>query len=322
MMRLIAATLYISLIFLLSTGCQERERRPAEGDFSARSVANDVWEAPAQLDDYWYRGKAEITSFELSQNRYQSTHPGEVILIFVTEDFLPEQQVKDERKISPNSTKVLKTNMIREFTTGIYEYSIMTSVFTPVKVEQYPYTLKVTHGSQDWCGQSFMQINERSGEYRMQQFSYFEAEGDTVTNVPVLPLEDELFNRIRINPAGLPTGDIELLPGTTYCRLTHSPFEPVEANATLGDYTGDRFEGEQLRVYRLEFPSQRRTLEIVFEKVTPYRIVGWTESYPSMFDGKVRTTVAKAKETIVDAYWKHNRPEDRNLRTRLEVEGL
>ncbi len=321
-MKSILHFLSFSLLFLLLPACQNKGEQPASGDASARKMVSNTWKSPVQLDDYWYQGKAEITSFELSQNRYQDIHRGEAVLIFVSEDFLTDEQVKDERKLNPNSTTVLKTNMVRKFTTGIYEYSIMTSVFTPVEVQKFPHTLKVTHSSQDWCGQSFMQINKTGDQYRMQQFSYFEAEGDTVINTPAIALEDELFNRIRINPDGLPTGELQLLPSTTYCRLIHTPFEPVMAKATLKEYEGERFEGAQLSAYSVEFPSQRRTLEIVFEKAAPYRIAGWTESYPSMFDGEVRTTVARRKETILDAYWKHNAPEDRDLRAKLGIEGI
>ena len=62
-------------------------------------------------------------------------------------------------------------------------------------------------------------------------------------------------------------------------------------------------------------------LTIVFEAEAPHRIVGWIEAYPSLLDGVVRETVASRKETILDAYWKHNRREDNTLRRALQLEG-
>lgn len=305
----------------LLSGCRNQTPEQGEGNGGAVPVATHFADAPARLGDYWYQGKAEISSYELSQNRYQGVHPGEAVLIFVTEDFLVDKQVKDESDGGPGSAKVLKTNSLRQFSTGIYDYSMMTSVFTPVEEQDHPHTLKVTTSSQDWCGQTWMQVNREEDHYRMQLFSYFGSEGDQTAEVSLTPLEDELFNRIRINPESLPTGRFELLPGTMYCRLMHVPFEPAVAEAKMEEYQGERFPGEALRAYHVEYPSLRRTLTIVFEAEAPHRIAGWIEAYPSLFDGVVRETVASRKETILDAYWKHNRREDSDLRRTLQLEG-
>ncbi len=314
----------VMVIFIfaaLLSGCRNATPERGEAGGAAVSVATHFAGGPTRLSDYWYQGKAEISSYELSQNRYQEVHPGEAVLIFVTEDFLVDKQVKDESSGGPGSAKVLKTNNIRKFSTGIYEYSMMTSVFTPVEVQDHPHTLKVTTSSQDWCGQGWMQVNREEEHYRMQLFSYFESEGDREAKVSPAPLEDELFNRIRINPESLPTGRFELLPATMYCRLMHVPFEPAAAEARLEDYQGNRFQGEGLRAYRVEYPGLQRTLTIVFEAEAPHRIAGWIEAYPSLLDGVVRETVASRKETILDAYWKHNRREDNTLRRALQLEG-
>ena len=36
---------------------------------------------------YWYKGKAEITSYKLQQARYGEMYEGTAVTIFVTEDF-------------------------------------------------------------------------------------------------------------------------------------------------------------------------------------------------------------------------------------------
>lgn len=314
-------------LFLLSLfifpGCDSGGAQlPVEVGQAARSVpvVQPFEEAGGGLSDYWYQGEAEITRYELQQNRYGGIHPGEAIMIFVTEDFLTDKQVKNDFYRNPNSVPILKNNMIRKFTTGIYDYSMMTSVFTPVEAAAYPMTLKVSTSSQEWCGHTYMQVNWREDTYLMTLHSYFENEADQKKEAPHAILEDELFNRIRLNPEGLPTGELSILPGTMYLRLTHSDFTPTKADATLGDYTGSDFEGESLRAYRLSYPGLNRTVEIVFEKEAPYRIVGWTDAHPSLFDEKVRTTVARATRTIKSAYWEQNSPEDVRLREELRME--
>ena len=83
--------------------------------------------------DYWYRGLAEITSYTLQQSRYGEVHNGEAVLIFVTEDFSGQKQVKldDPEKAGKDAIKVLKMNALRKFNTGVYPYTVMTSTFSP-----------------------------------------------------------------------------------------------------------------------------------------------------------------------------------------------
>ncbi len=40
------------------------------------------------FNSYWYKGTAEITSYQLSQVRYGEVHKGTAVHIFVTENFL------------------------------------------------------------------------------------------------------------------------------------------------------------------------------------------------------------------------------------------
>lgn len=321
-MRILSCLLCLSFLWL--TACGPGEPAPRETGEAARTVATaDVFDNSAGgLSDYWYQGEAEVTRYELQQNRYGDVHAGEAVMIFVTEDFLTDKQVKNDRYQNPNSVLILKNNMIRKFPTGIYDYSMMTSVFTPVETSKNPMTLKVTTSSQEWCGHTFMQVNWEEDGYRTTLHSYFEKEADQVTKAPHAILEDELYNRIRIHPDGLPTGDLTILPSTMYVRLRHHPFEPVQAQATLHNYEGTDFTGEQLQAYRLVFPDHDRTLEIVFEKEAPYRIAGWTDRYPSMFDGQMRTTIARATKTIMTAYWQQNSREDQHLRRKLGLTGI
>lgn len=270
-----------------------------------------------KLGDYWYQGKAELSRYELKQNRYDALHPGEAVTIFVTEDFLTDKQVKNDQYTSQNSTPILKLNMVKRFTTGLYDYSMMTSVFTPTKLKKIPQTLKVSFSSQDWCGHAYMQLNYGDGAYKSTLHSYFEGEADKVTDFDYALLEDEIMSRIRMNPEMLPLGKMQLLPSAATLRLLHLPAQAVEVSASMDAYTGTDIEGENLKAYTITFPGLKRTLEIVFQSEEPYIIEGWTDAYPSMFDKKVRKTVAQRKETIMSPYWQKNSPEDAEMRAKL-----
>ena len=287
-----------------------------------QATANNFTTPTAKLDEYWYQGKAEITRYELMQNRYRDVHPGEAVMIFVTEDFLTDKQIKNDNYTNPNSIPILKNNMVRKFPTGIYDYSMMTSVFTPVNTQKNPATLKVTNSSQEWCGQTYMQINKNDEGYKMTLHSYFENEADQLETIQDAILEDELFNRIRINPGSLPIGKVKLVPSTTVLRLRHLPFQALDAVAELKDYSNNDFNGDELRVYQIEYPSLKRNLEIVFESKAPYKIMGWKDTYPSAFDRQPRTTIAKATKTIISKYWSENALADMPKRKDLGLEGI
>ncbi len=130
---------------------------------------------PEQFRDYWYNHGAEISRFSLQQMRYGEIHQGDAVLIFVTEEMNPALQVKADNP-GPENVPILKLNAVRKFFTGIYPYSIMTSVFTPVDVVKYPLPFKVTASSQEWCGHVYTQLNLSNAEYRVRVHSYFEKE--------------------------------------------------------------------------------------------------------------------------------------------------
>ncbi len=269
---------------------------------------------PAEFADQWYQGKAEITSYQLQQARYGDIHPGEAVLIFVTEDFSREKQVKlDNPAESPDdAVKIMKLNAMRSFRTGIYEYNLMRSVFTPVENTTYPNSMKVTGSFQDWCGQSWMQYNLDGNRYHVRQFSYFESEGDRDFHVDNAMLEDEIWTLIRTAPHTLPVGEISMIPGIFFTRLRHRDGKPEKAMAQLqrvgGAYT-----------YSIAYPEFGRTLSIHFEDRFPYEISGWEEVTRSGFGEKttVLTTRATVQKRIMSDYWKRNNPSDRALRAEL-----
>ena len=267
-----------------------------------------------QFGRYWYQGKAELTRYELNQARYGEMHKGEAMLIFVTEPFLPERQVKLERGDPSKGVTVLKLNSVRKFFTGIYPYSLMTSTFTPVSLAaKGNRTLKVASSSQEWCGQTFTQLNLRGGRYEGALRSYFEDEGDRAFGFEAAWLEDELWTRIRLAPETLPVGRVEVVPGLQYARLWHKDVRPEKAEATL------RSDGRE-KVYTLDYSAIPRKLAIRFEAAFPYRIVSWEETQPGGFDGSpLLTTKAVATRSLMLDYWKRHDNADAHFRKELGV---
>lgn len=294
----------ILLLLILGISCSQnipdgaKESEPFASDFKS----------------YWYDNKAEINHYRLSQARYGELRDSSVaILLFVTEDFLTDKQVKSDN--AGKGTSVLKMNFIRRFVTGIYDYSMMASVFTPVNRVEFPNTLKVTTSSQDWCGHTFMQMNFKNNQYRVASFSYFESEGDENFDLDRTFLEDELWTLIRIAPDKLPKGKIKMIPGTMQSRLRHKKLSVESAEANTQNAS------DNLKVYTIYYSESERTLKIFFENKFPYKITGWEETYKDGFGDKAKmlTTKAELIQTALTDYWKKNENTDITWRDSLKL---
>lgn len=304
-------------VFVLLSACGEVQQPTMEASVSATAPAEQIVSPfSGKLPNYWYQGKAEISVYDLEQARYGQMREGVATMIQVSEDFLTDKQVKNDNYSNPNSTSIIKTNLIKRFTTGVYDYSIMSSVFTPTDLSKFPHTLKVSMSAQDWCGQTFAQLNYRSSnDFAMQWRSYFEREADQNEALAADWIEDELFNRLRIDPRGVPTGNQMILPAMDYLALVHKPVQAVKAICTQGPYAGADFSGKDLEQYQIEYPTLDRVLTVVYEAAAPYEIAGWTETRPSR--GRELTTKATLRKRVLEPYWGQNSNEYAGARKEL-----
>lgn len=260
---------------------------------------------------YWYNGEAEISAFDLKQYRYGESREGEAVLIFVTEDLSKKKQVKldNPQDAGRDAVKVLKLNMTKSFTTGIYPYSMMLSVFSPVY--QATSALKLTASSQEWCGQSFTQMNLNGNSYKGKLFSYFEEENDDTFTVDAIA-EDHLWNLIRLGPEQLPLGEHELIPGLLEQRFSH--ITPAAQNALLRiNRLDNRY--DELEV---DYISYNRTLKIHFEREFPYQIVAF-EEIRVLENGTEEVSRGERKSVRQIDYWNKNKSEDTRLRKELQL---
>ena len=272
-----------------------------------------------EFRNYWYASKAEISSYDLQQAQYGKLHKGEAVMVFVTEDFRLDKQVKLESNDREKATTVLKLNFIKKFVTGIYDYAMFTSVFTPVQTNIYPASLKVTNTNQEWCGQSFMQLNYHQNGYQVLGKSYFEAEESDECHLDYAMLEDEIWSKIRLFSSDeLPKGNVMMIPSMTSLRLRHQKVQAEMTKIDIEPYKGDStFRGKNLMDYRIRFTESKRDLRIIFERDFPRQIVGWEEIYEAK--NKILTSRAVLKATIQNAYWEKNAPADTVYRKLLKL---
>lgn len=290
--------------------------------YGCKQQTSEIITEAESFTQKWYTGKAEISSYSLHQARYGEMRDGEATLIFVSEDFSTDKLVKpDDPDATNDKVKILKMNMTKNFITGIYPYSMMLSVFKPITADANKRALKVNCSSQEWCGQTFSQLQLNGNKYNWQLHSYFEKEGEEEKSLNAALLEDELWNHIRINPLTLPVGRLKMIAGLVWQRLSHTSMQ--QQDAILNVHFKETVGGidSTIKTLTIQYPAFNRTLKIDFENIFPFKILGWSETYPDGFGNNKRllTTTATLKKTIWLDYWKHNANKDTIYRDSLRL---
>jgi len=179
----------------------------------------------------------------------------------------------------------------------------MQSTFYPLSTEKH--ALKISSSVQEWCGQTYTQLNNRDG-FEINSHSYFEGKTDQNYQLEKSILENELWTQLRINPKELPTGDLQIIPSFEFISLKHIELKPYQANAEL-----------TLNSYTISYPELDRTLTINFNKESPFEVLGWNESFKS--GSEILTTKATKLTTIKSPYWSKNSNKDSLLRETLKL---
>jgi len=272
------------------------------------SASSDFWE-------WWGDGRAELSGYRMTVTRYGAARPAELALIYVTEPHDRRTWVKDDDASGRDRVEVLKLNQNLEFMTGIYPYSVMTSVFTPVdRWLTEPFSpVRVTHAVQEWCGSYSHLVWPAPGRFRSLRLSYFAHEGERLSEVATEPgtlYEDALLIQLReLDGAFADGGDWEgwLVPELWRLRTSHRGTGPVRAHITREEGT-TALAGREVATTRftLQAGDYRRTFEV--ERDPPRRVLGWTTSTGE-------TAELLATERL--AYWELNRPGDESWREAL-----
>ena len=297
-------------------------------------VALVAAQTPTEFYAHWSDSRAELDGYRLTQPRYGEPRPGEAIMVWVTEGFSAHKHVKLDHpeKAGEDSVTVMKLNLIRKFVTGIYDYSLMTSVFSPVVFPPAPSSaetpLKISFTSQEWCGNVFQQLVRNPDALESRWFSYFEAEGDGAERIALsddLLTDDETWYRMRELTRPFKSGTYRLIPALHSVRLSHAP--PVPGTVTVSRSAAP----ETLTVPAGTFVVTRWTLALSWgprgnqrqartvwvESALPHRIIAWEGDAASFQGNEPSRERAELTGSIRDTYWSHHRLGDEHLRSAL-----
>ena len=263
--------------------------------------------ASAAFWQTWGDGLAELSGYRATVMRYGAPREAEIVLVYVTEPLDRDTLIKDDAA-GARGVPVMKLNYSERFQTGIYPYSLLTSVFAPV--DAYLPTrfapVKITLSAQEWCGHVFHGVWPDALGYESQLISYFASEGERTEHVdaPADTLyEDALFIQLRELDGPFANGGAWrglLVPRLWSTRRAHVPLRPVQADIARAHLTPevDRF--------TLTYEGVTRTFDV--EQRGARRILAWTAS-----DGE-RATLLRTERL---PYWQLNGPGDEQHRESL-----
>lgn len=269
--------------------------------------------------DFWRRwgdGRAELASYDVLTPRYGELRPAELVLITVTEPLDRRTLVKDDDVPEAQRLNVLKLNVSLKFETGVYPYSVMTSVFATV--DDYGLgrfaPVKLTLTAQEWCGHVFEGVWPSVGRFFVEERSYFAGEGDRDRVVPVAAgtlYEDALLLQLRELDGAFHEGrDWE---GTMVMSLWRGrrAHQPLGATAATIRRVRTVVDGVSANAFTMTAAGFTRTYEVSTEG--DHAVLGWRSS-----DGEV----VRLRRSARLAYWTLNHEADRvPTRTQLGLDA-
>lgn len=267
--------------------------------------------ASSSFWQHWGDGKAELSGYRITTMRYGQPREGQVVLIYVTEPLDKRTLIKDDKAPREQAIQVLKLNQMLKFDTGIYPYSLMTSVFSAVDdlgKERFS-PLKIAFSGQEWCGHVYHQVRPAADHFLSNLRSYFASEGDrgeVVSTAAGVLYEDALLIQLReLDGPFAGGGDWsgELVPALWEARKAHRPLRPVAAQIKRS--VGQR-DGVAVTRFELRYGDVLKTYEV--EKAFPRRVLAWQKS-----DGE-RASIAKTARL---PYWSLHDNGDEKLREKL-----
>jgi hypothetical protein len=207
--------------------------------------------------------------------------------VFVTEDFTDAQRVKSDGG-HEDEYPVLKLNELRDFQTGIYDYSVMTSSFVRIDGRGTAgIPVKVSMSMQEWCGHVWEQVLPRDGALAFTGHSYFDGEADQQRTLPIERggvVLDALPIYVRgVVGTWVPPGEsieVPALPTLMSGRFAHEPVRWTTASVRHAK------EVRAVEVPAGRFDVREVTTEVKggatttwwIEAAWPHRIIGWSSS--------------------------------------------
>ncbi len=246
---------------------------------------------------YWDSGKAEFQVYDARINKYGVMRDAKVKIIMVKEPFDMEKLVKTMS--NKGAEEVIKMNYIQTVPTGVYDYFQTATIFFNRKTGQ---VIKYTMGSQDGCGNTFMEYLLKDGRHKFTFHSYFDDQGDADV---YMAKEDFVFYDAL--PVTLRTklgqsGNYSILLANSFISKQAVPIQFKKAEVSVTRLPKVKIKGDIYKgAYKAEVTCEKRSDKLYFEKDFPHRMLKWEKSNGD-------SLILKGSNFFY--YWEHTNPED------------
>lgn len=270
---------------------------------------------------YWTSGLAEISSYAVTTERYGELRRAQAVMVFVYEELDDRTRIKVESARTPPQRRVpvLKLNHVLKFNTGIYDYSLMTSVFAGLSgpgVTRAFEPRKISFSSQEWCGNVYHHLIPREEGLRSEIRSYFESEGDAETTLPyptgTMVYEDELPILLReLDGEWLKAGEareVQLVPGLWGVRKRHVPMAFSMATIKKERKNKRTLAGRDWETWKWTVTTVGSVTTYYIETAHPHKLLAWEDG---------RGEKGSLIKSLRSSYWKEHGNKDQPLRKEL-----
>jgi hypothetical protein len=291
-----------------AAGCGRAGAAEGQGGFdtSAKTAS-----ASAAFWRHWGDGNAELSGYRLTTRRYGELRSGTAVLVFVTEPLDAKTLIKNDGVSGARKLSAIKLNHMQTFNTGIYPYSLMTSVFVPVDAYRGRHRfspVKIAFSGQEWCGHVYQKLRIEADSFRDEIRSYFASEGERSTQVAAKQAlyEDALLIQLRELDGAFNGGKAwsgQIVRSLWSARKAHSAVRPVQATISRSSVTKN---GIAATRFVLKYSGKTRSYFI--EAGGSKRVLGWQSS-----DGEEATLLKTARLP----YWQLSRNQDQSVRQKI-----
>ena len=255
---------------------------------------------PFLAHSQWDSGTAEFCVYEATLTRYAEPRPARVKMILVKERFDSAKLVKTGKQ--EGSFEVIKFHFIQSIPTGIYDYFQTASIFFDRESGRL---VKYTMGSQEGCGNTFMNYTQWAGKGNFLFHSYWDDQGDETIEMDCAGevFYDALPVALRFRLAHGLTYKIRMIPSLISNKIVRP--EPVEATVRVTVRKGVEVEApDRPELFEVTVSGTGVKETFLFESAFPHRLVRWTQANGDRLELK--------KAYNLD-YWNYKGVKDRAL---------
>ena len=226
-------------------------------------------------DSLWDDGLAEVALYDARRPQYGRPESYQAVFVVVKEEFRRPLHVKADPPFEGKDLfPVLKLNAIHSYSTPNYPYHFLLSVF--VRRDDPSRLVKLTMGSQEWCGNTFKEVTTWGPAPQLVSHSYFDGEGDATRPLDLAPgdlLEDQLPLALR-SLAFQPGLSFErrLLP-SLISNNVRRPVQMVEATIEVAGEEVVRTGAGRLPSWKVQVSWNQVRQTWWFEKAAPHTLL-------------------------------------------------